>query len=202
MIILDEVEIHQVEGEVAQRLTVQGFPAEWARVGVAYQDQYVLLLRDAVRLPDGSVDTRIRTVSGGAEVPGVFILPIHQGRILLIRHFRHEARTWQLEIPGGFGIPGMSSEQSAQRELEEEIEATVTRLIPLGRAHPDTEIGAEYFELFYAEIESYGEIEVQEGITEVLSVPVQELERMIRSDEVTDMPLLVAYTRAKLRGLL
>lgn len=201
-IILDEGEIRQVEAEVGQRLAAYGFPSEWARVGMAYRDQYMLLLRDAVRLPDGSVDTRIRSVSEGAAVPGVFILPVYQGQILLIRHFRHEARIWRLEIPGGFGIPGMSSEVSAQRELMEEIGATITRLISLGRVYPDTDSGAEYFELFYAEIESFGEIEVQEGITEVVSVSVQDFERMIRANEITDMNVLVAYTRAKLHGLL
>ena len=97
-IILDRDEIHQVEEEVVQRLAAQGFPAEWARVGIVYRDQYVLLVRDAVRLPDGSADTHIRSVSSATEVPGVFILPVHQGHILLIRHFRHETRTWRLEM--------------------------------------------------------------------------------------------------------
>ncbi len=200
-IIMDEHKIREIEAYMAQKLRARGQPAEWARVGIAYRDQYVLLVRDAVRLPDGSADIHIRSVSSATEVPGVFILPVHQGHILLIRHFRHETRTWRLEIPGGFGEPGMSSEQSARRELKEEIGATITRLIPLGRVHPDTAFRAGHFDLFHAEIESYGEIDVQEGIAEVVSVSVQKFEWMIRENEITDMNVLVAYTRAKLRGL-
>src|SRR5437667_3350310 len=122
-IILDAAEIRQIETTVGQRLEEQGFPREWAQVGIAYRDQYVLLLRDAVCLPDGSVDLSIRSVDNGKEVPGVFVLPVHQKSVLLIRHFRHETRSWHLEIPGGFGMPGMSSGDSAQRELKEEIGA-------------------------------------------------------------------------------
>ncbi len=68
--------------------------------------------------------------------------------------------------------------------------------------HPDTVWGADYVELVYADVESYGELEAQEGITELLPTSVSELERMVREREVTNVFLLVAYTRAKLQGLL
>ena len=160
------------------------------------------LLRDAVRFPDGSLGTYIRSVDEDERAPGVVVLPLHQGRVLLIRHFRHGSRTWHLEVPQGFGIPGLSSEESIRLELQEEISATVSRLVSLGRFHPDTSVGANVIELFYADIESYGDVELQEGIIELLPTPVSELERMIRENEITNTFLLVAYTRAKLHGLL
>jgi ADP-ribose pyrophosphatase len=201
-ILLDEDEIREAEKQEAQRLKAQRLPAEWAQVGFAYRDQYVLLLRDAVSFPDGSFGTCIRSVDEDERAPGVVVLPLYQGQVLLIRHFRHGSRTWHLEVPQGFGIPGLTSEESIRLELQEEISATFSRLVSLGQFHPDTSVGANVIELFYADIESYGDVELQEGITELLPTPVAEVERMIRENEITNTFLLVTYTRAKLYGLL
>lgn len=201
-ILLDEDEIREVESQAAGRLEAQGLPAEWARVGIAFQDQYVLMLRDAVRFPGGFLNTYIRFVGEEDDPPGVIVLPLYQGQVLLIRHFRHATRTWHVEIPRGFGKKGLSSEENARRELEEEIEATISRLVSLGPIYPDAAASTECDELFYAEVESYGSVESQEAIAELLPTPVPEFERMIRDNEITDGFTLAAYARAKLRGLL
>jgi ADP-ribose pyrophosphatase len=201
-ILLDEDEIREAERQEARRLEALGLPPEWAQVGIAYRDQYVLLLRDAVRYPDGLFGTCIRSVDEDEHAPGVVVLPLYQGQILLIRHFRHEKRDWQLEIPQGFGIPGLSSEESIQVELKEEIDAAISRLVPLGQVHLDTRSGANRIELFFAELDSYGDVELQEGITELLPTSVTEVERMIRENELDNVFLLVTYARAKLHGLI
>ncbi len=96
----------------------------------------------------------------------------------------------------------MSSEESIRIELQEEIEAAVSRLVPLGPVHLDTNSGANRIELFFAELDSYGNVELQEGITELLPTPVPEVERMIRENEIDNVFLLVTYARAKLHGLI
>jgi len=202
MILLGRDEIREVEAQMAQKLQAKGLPTEWAQVGIVYQDQYGMILRDAVRFPDGSLGTCIRSVDEDERAPGVVVLPLYQGQVLLIRHFRHGSRTWHLEVPQGFGIPGLTSEESIRLELQEEISATVSRLVSLGQFHPDTSVGANVIELFYADIESYGDVELQEGITELLPTPVAEVERMIRENEIDNVFLLVTYARAKLQGLL
>lgn len=201
-ILLDEDDIREAEAQEARRLEAHGLPAEWAQVGIAYRDQYVLFLRDAVRFPDATLGTYIRSVDEDERAPGVVVLPLHQGQALLIRHFRHGTRTWHLEVPQGFGIPGLSSEESIRLELQQEISATVSRLVSLGQFHPDARVGANVVELFYADIETYGDLELQEGIIELLPTPVPELERMIRENVIDNVFLLVAYTRAKLHGLI
>jgi len=201
-ILLDEDEIREAEKQEARRLEAQGMPAEWAKVGFAYRDQYVLLLRDAVRLSDGTLGTRIRSVDKDERAPGVVVLPFYQGHVLLIRHFRHGTRAWHLEVPQGFGIPGLSSEESIRLELQQEISATVSSLVSLGRFHPDTRVGANVVELFYAVIETYGDVELQEGIIELLPTQMSQLERMIRENVIDNVFLLVAYARAKLHGLI
>jgi ADP-ribose pyrophosphatase len=201
-ILLNEDEIREAERQETQRLETQGLPAEWAQVGIAYRDQYFLLLRDAVLYPDGSFGTCIRSVDEDEHAPGVVVFPIHQGQVLLIRHFRHGTRTWHLEVPQGFGIPGLSSEEAIRLELQQEISAAVLRLIPLGQVHLDTRSGANRVELFFAEIASYGDVELQEGIVELLPTSVSEIERMISENEIDNVFLLVTYARAKLQGLL
>jgi ADP-ribose pyrophosphatase len=185
---------------MAQRLEAKHLPTQWARVGIAYQDQYRMVLRDAVRFPNQLLGTYVRIVRDG--VPGVIILPIYQGQVLLIRHFRHATRTWHLEIPRGYGEEGLSSEENAQRELSEEIRATISHLVSLGQAYPDSGALSEYNDFFYAEVESYGELEADEAIIELLPTSIPEFERMIRENEIEDGFTLTAYALAKAKGLL
>lgn len=200
-ILLDETAIQKVEAETEEELKARWLPAEWAKVGIVYQDQYLFLLRDAVRFPDGSVGTYIRFVDRYPGALGVVILPMYQRQILLIKHFRHATRTWHFEVPRGFGIEG-STEENARRELEEEIGATASRVVSLGLMHPDTGMSSQQVALFYADVASYGQIEAEEAITELLPTPVTEFERMIRENEITDGFTLTVYARAKVHGLL
>jgi ADP-ribose pyrophosphatase len=200
MILLDEDEIQEAEAQMRQRLKSRHLPTEWAQVGIVYQDQYRMVLRDAVRFPNGLLGTYVRIVRDGA--PGVIIFPIYQGQILLIRHFRHATRTWHLEIPRGYAEKDFSSEENARRELKEEIGATISRLVSLGQAYPDTGALSEYNDFFYAEVDTYGTIETNEAIVELLPTSILEFERMIRENEIEDGFTLTAYGLAKAKGLL
>lgn len=200
-IVLDEEGMRAVETHMAERLAAKGLPREWAQVGIAHEDQYLMLLRDAVRFPDGSPGTYIRTVAPAGGAPGVIVLPVYEGNVLLLRHFRHGPRSWLLECPRGFGEPGFSSAENARRELGEEIAGVVQRLVPLGPLHIDGG-GGQVDELFYAELDDYGAHDQMEGIAEVMAVPMAELDRMIAEAEITDGYTLAAYARAKARGLL
>jgi ADP-ribose pyrophosphatase len=200
-VLLDRAEIVRVEEEVGQRLVKQGLPAAWARIGIVYQDQYITTLRDAVRFPDGTLGTYTRNVVVDST-PGVIVLPMYQGQILLIRHFRHATRSWHLEIPRGYGIPGASGEENARRELDEEIGGKCARLISLGQMHPDSGITSDNLELFYAELQSYGKPEVSEAINAILPISAAEFEELIRANKITDSFTIVAYARAKLHGVI
>ena len=200
-ILLEDTQIREAERQTRERLSSAGQPADWATVGVVFRDQYVTIVRDAVRYPDGSLGTYIRMWESRPELRGVVMMPIWQQNVLLIRHFRHATRSWHLEIPRGFGS-GEDVQSSARRELEEEIDGKVTRLVELGDVYPDTGVRADVVALFLAEVESYGAAESQEGIIDILPTPLPEFERMIASGGVSDGFLLAAYARAKARRLL
>lgn len=201
-ILLDPVEIARAEAAVAARLVAQGLPAEWAEVGVAFQDQYLLMVRDAVRFPDGRLGTYLRMTNMGEDVPGVIILPIYQGKVALERHYRHGPRAWMMEIPRGFGDAGLTPEENAKRELLEEIGATIIRLEPLGIVYVDSSSIGKYDSLFLAEIGSLGKLDVGEGISNVDLIPIEQFHQMIASGEITDGFTLSAYARARAKNLL
>lgn len=201
-ILLDVGEIREAEAQTAERLARKGLPLEWAQVGITYRDQYLFVLRDAVRFPGGFLGSYIRIVGDETKAPGVVVLPLYKEKVLLLRHFRHATRTWHLELPRGFGMKELSNEEMALRELQEEIGGIASRLVSLGQIHPDTGMTSECDELFLAEVESYSDAEAFEGIIEILPTSVLELERLIRENEITDGFTIAAYTRAKLRGLL
>jgi ADP-ribose pyrophosphatase len=200
-ILLDEAEIRQAEAHVAGQLAKYGAPKEWAEVGVAFRDQYLLLLRDAVRFADGTLGTYIRMVAPEHSFQGVVILPVWQRQVLLIRHFRHATRAWHLEIPRGFGSDP-DTQISARRELAEEIGASEIKLTDLGETYPDAGADSSAVALFYAEVGSYGGPELHEGIAAVLPTPLAEFELMIADGELKDGYLLAAYARAKARNLI
>ncbi len=197
-VLLEDGEIREAEASMVRKLEAEGLPSDWARVGIVYQDQYGMILRDAVRFPGGALGTYIRFISGVDSTPTTVVLPFYQGKALLVRRFRHATRTWHMEIPRGFGTKNISAEDNARSELAKEIGASVSRLVSLGPLGSDL----ESTELFYAEITSYGEPNAHEGITEVVSVTIPELERLIREGQITEAFTIMAYTQAKLQGLL
>jgi ADP-ribose pyrophosphatase len=200
-ILLDEAEIRLAEEQQAERLVARGQPADWATVGVIYEDQYLLLLRDAVRFLDGSHGTYIRFAENLRAPGAVAVLPVYDGKILLIRHFRHATRDWHLEIPIGGCEPGATTEEDARRELVEEIGGVARRLVSLGVLHSDIGMGGGTIELFYAEIERYGAAETVEGITDIVPVTPGEFEMLIRDGLMTTATPIAAFTYARAHGL-
>jgi ADP-ribose pyrophosphatase len=189
------------EAEEKKRLASRSLPSSWGGTGVVYEDPYTLVLRDAVRRPDGSLGTYARTMpSSGAA--GAAVLPLFEGRIVLLRHFRHATRAWHLEIPRGFGEPGVSDADQAQQELREEIEAEVSKLVDLGVFHSNTGTATDRVRLFLAEIHAMGAPQVSEGISSIETLPPGQVAQEILSGGINDSFTIGAFTRAWLRGLL
>jgi len=205
-VLLDTKEIEQVENEMEERLKQRGIPEskakEWSRVGIVFEDPYLLVLRDAVRFPGGSTGTYFRMVHRGETVPGVIILPVFEGQLVLVRHFRHATRMWHLEVPRGFGSPELTPEENARRELFEEIQGEIGRFEPLGTAFLDTGATANVNAFFYVELAKYGKLDHSEAIAELILVPITDLNSMIARGEMTDGFTLTALALAHAKGLM
>lgn len=94
-----------------------------------YPGKVVNLFVDRVRLPNGNVtDVEVVRHMGAAAV-----VPVDSdGRVLLVRQFRHATGGYLLEVPAGKLDPGESPETCALREVEEETGYRADRLTPMG----------------------------------------------------------------------
>jgi ADP-ribose pyrophosphatase len=135
------------------------------------------------------------------EVPSVAVLPIFDGRPVLIRIFRHGLREWTWEFPRGGRDPGEPAEVTVRRELREEIGADIRELIPLGDFSPGGSSLAIRADLYAAHIDSVGQPENADNIAQVKVVDVAECEQMIRSSQIKDGFSLSLFLRARLAGL-
>ncbi|MGG8405080.1 NUDIX hydrolase [Streptomyces sp. 12297] len=168
--------------------------------GVLYQDPYVILLRDPVRFPDGREGTYIRALGATAEA-GSVVLPLLDGQVVLIEHFRHATRSWHWEVPRGAGTPGVGDAANAAKELAEEIGARVLELVPLGELYPDTGMAGDAALLFAARIDVVGRLATGEGIRSAVAVPFAEAEAMVGDGRITDGFTIAVLMRARLAGL-
>jgi len=130
------------------------------------------------------------------------VLPVINGRIVLIRHERHATRNRHWEIPRGFAIPDETAEEAARREIVEEIGILEPEIIDIGSVHPDTGISNIHTQLYLARLTGAHHIKAPEGIDELKTVTIDEFDAMLCAGEITDSFTLAAVLQARVRGLM
>jgi ADP-ribose pyrophosphatase len=127
-------------------------------------------------------------------VDWVQILPITADHeIVLVRQYRHGAQRITLEMPGGLIDPGEDPATGAMRECFEETGYRVHAAQPLGVVNPNPALFANRLHSFYATgAKLEGSIQnTGSEVTEVVLVPISELESLLVSGEI-DHALVVA----------
>ena len=198
-ILLDRDQIAEVENRAARSIRKQGLDPSGAQVGIVLRDPWFFVLRDAVEFPTGARRLHARCVNRVGN--GVAALPVMDGRILLLRHYRHAARRWMREIPRGAIEPGQSQEDAVRQELLEEMGASAKHLERTGFAHGLSNLSYNGAHLHFAELSSIGEPQLDEGIVAIDQVTVPEFEDLVTSGEITDSFTIAAFLHARLRGL-
>lgn len=197
---LDPEVIRRTEAFMARKLAARGVAPGGARVGVILDDPYFLVLRDAVTFPDGSPGTYARIVMKGQG--GAAVLPVHDGKILMLRIHRHAVRKWLWEIPRGGIEAGKTPLDTARNELFEEIGGRATDIQPLGYCFGSTATSFTGVYLFQANVSEIGVPQVSEGITGIRAFTTAECEAAIRAGDILDSFTLAAFLQAKLAGTL
>jgi ADP-ribose pyrophosphatase len=161
-----------------------------------YQNEYGTLYDDAVLFPSGAAGHYIRFLSSAPF--SVAILPIMaDGRIALIKVFRHALRNWILEIPKGFGDANHEPAFLAEKELMEETGLQATSIRKSIEVITDPSFTGSRMLLFIAEgcVQAKpAEPEDYETIESVKTFSIPEITQMIQSGEISDLVSLLALS--------
>lgn len=159
-----------------------------------FEGKVINLRRDEVMLPNGH--TGIREV---VEHPGaVAIVPITKdGRVILVRQFRHPINQVILEVPAGKLDPNEKPEACALRELAEETGFVANHLCKLTSIYTTPGFSNEIIHLYLAKdlVESDKQPDEDEFLKAEPYTPAQ-IHQMIATGEICDAKSLVALCLA------
>jgi ADP-ribose pyrophosphatase len=197
-IITNPKQIKVEQKRIREELRKKGSPASWIEIGLLSEDQWFWVVRDMVEFPDGKIGGYIRFINRMSNEAGgfnVILMCVQNNKVLMIRKYRHETRSWSWEFPRGFGEAGLTAEENAQKELQEEIGAKATQLTLLANAAEQKGGTA----VFYAEIapEQKITLDVGEGIASYRWVSQPELDDLVSQGKLVDWFSLWAYALAK-----
>jgi ADP-ribose pyrophosphatase len=140
--------------------------------------------RDRVVEPNGIAATRECITHSGSVV----VLPVFSdGRVLLIRQYRHAAGQYLWELVAGHKEAGEGFAEGARRELQEETGYTARRIGKLLEIFPSPGMLGERMEIFLAEGLTKGAAhpEADEKIMQRI-LTLHEAERWIRTGRICD----------------
>ena len=149
-----------------------------------YQGRVFGLRRDEVLEPSG-----LRTTREVITHPGsVVVLPVLlDGRIVMVRQYRHATRQYLWELVAGRKEPEETPEQGAARELLEETGYRAKRLKIFLDVFPTPGFLEERMYLLLAEGLTAGEAQPEEDEKiEVRAYKLKELKQMIKSGRLRD----------------
>jgi ADP-ribose pyrophosphatase len=165
-----------------------------------YTGKAFYVSQEEVELPSGSVVKRDIVRHPGAVV----ILPItSDGKLILVRQYRHAIGKTILEFPAGTLDPKELPLDCAKRELAEEVGQQAEEWQSLGTLYPAPGFCDEKQHLYLASKLSPFRLPGDEDeIIEVQSLSIDQVESAIVSGEIEDGKSISIFTRAKLQKLL
>jgi ADP-ribose pyrophosphatase len=151
---------------------------------VLFRGRVYALKRDRVAEPSGIVVTRDMIAHPGSVV----VLPLlGDGRIVLIRQYRHAVGQFLWELVAGHKEPNESAVAGAHRELLEETGYTAARVRKLLEYYPSPGLLSERMDIFLAEGLTKGKAQPEEDekISQKI-VTLREAENWVRSGRIRD----------------
>jgi ADP-ribose pyrophosphatase len=161
-----------------------------------YQGRIITLDLETVTLPNGStMELEIVRHPGGAAVVALD----DDGRVCLLRQYRHIAGGWVWELPAGKLDPGEGPFSTAQRELEEEAGVRAGQWKELGRHISSPGIFSEIIHLYLArDLRPATQSHEEHEVIEVHWIPFDEAVDMACRGEITDGKTLIGLMRTRL----
>ena len=158
-----------------------------------YSGKVVGLVLDTVREGDVTYRREVVRHNGGAAVVACF----DDGTVALVSQYRHPAVRYVLELPAGRLEAGERPEESAARELEEELGVVAGRMEQLSEFYTTPGFCAEKLWVFLATdlTETARRCEADE-IIEVVRLPFARALEMIASREIEDAKTIIGLLLA------
>jgi ADP-ribose pyrophosphatase len=171
---MTERDRHLVETTVSQEELLRG--------------RFLHVMRDQVRLPDGSLATREYVIHPGAVV----VVPVlDDGRVVLVRQHRHPVGRVMIEFPAGKLDAGEDLRACAERELVEETGYSAREWARAGVMHPVISYSTEFIDIWFARGLTAGERRLDEGeFLDVFAATPADLLRWCGDGSVTDAKTL------------
>ena len=165
-----------------------------------YRGRLIGVARDTVREGEKTYVREVVRHPGGAAVVAYF----EDGTVALVSQYRHPTVRYLLELPAGKLDPGERPEETAARELEEELGVVAGRLEQLTEFYTTPGFCAEKLWVFLAtDLSETARRCEDDEIIEVVRLPFARALEMIASREIEDaktiIGLLLAARRLGLR---
>jgi ADP-ribose pyrophosphatase len=159
-----------------------------------YRGLVVDVVREQVRLPNGrQAELEIIRHPGGAAAVALDA----QGRVCLLRQYRHAAGGWIWELPAGRLEPGELPEATARRELAEEAGRRAAHWESLGWMLSSPGVFTEVIHLYRArELEEVAPGHEEHELIEAHWIAFDEALAMAARGEINDAKTIVGLFRA------
>ena len=155
------------------------------QIGIVYKSAYNMVLVDLVYIEEGkyfAYERLVPTVAKGATV----ILPVCNGKFVLVKQYRHALRDFQYSLPRGYGENKLSAAENARKEIREELGAEATNIRYLGECVANSGISGDKVAVYACEVDSVNTDVREEGIVKYILVTEKELKAMLREGRVND----------------
>lgn len=151
---------------------------------VVYDGNFIKVLKDNVRLPDGSVSTREHINHPGAVA---VLALLDNGNLVLERQFRYAPKREFIELPAGKIDHGEEILLCAQRELLEETGYVAREWTHLATTWPCIGYADERMEYFLARGLTHQGSQLDDGeFLEVFELPLADALEWIRQGKIND----------------
>ena len=159
-----------------------------------YKGRNFSFVVENITLPNGHT-----TEHGIIRHPGsTGIVPIlDDGRVVMLRQYRHAVGEYLLEIPAGTTEPGESPLECAMRELEEETAFSAKEMIAIGTVHILPAYSDERIHIYLARGLSAATQHLdQDEVLQVVTYTFEELMGFVEDGTITDALTVLSLYRA------
>lgn len=161
-------------------------------IGVVYESPYHILVKDLV-FADSQLFTYERLLKKN-PYNSVVIIPIYQGKFVLLKQFRHPLRDFQLSFPRGFGEQDISILENVKKELSEELGCETLSCDVLGKVVADSGICGEKVSICLCNISNPTIRFNYEGIKDIDLIEFNNLLKLIDKNLINDAYTLSAIS--------